>query len=235
MMQEAKTQCQLRALVLISGTKVTDRANELLIDEHLPVFFQMRGMGTASSEMMDLLGLGSTQKILSFSILPKQAADKMIALLDSKLGLGRPGTGIAFTTTLTGVSALTLKVINEYSRRELFEAMETDAKDTAACSNTCLIVAVVNQGYSEDVMEAAREYGAGGGTVLHARQTGGEAIMNFLGVAIQEEKDMVLIITSAEMKATIMKAIGEKCGMHSEAQGFVFSTHIDAIVGLSQV
>lgn len=225
---------QMRVLVIISGSKVADRANELLIDEHKPVFYQLRARGTASSEMMDVLGLGSTQKIVSTSIMPKAFADKILAKLDSTLGLGEPGTGIAFTTIVSGVSALTLKVVNEYARRELFEKMECDAKQTAASSNNNLIIAIVNQGYSEEVMEAAGEFGARGGTVLHGRQAGGEAIMNFLGVTIQEEKEMVLIISSSDIKASIMKAIGEKCGIHSEAQGLVISTPIDSIAGFDK-
>ena len=235
MMNESKMQhCQLRGLVLISSLQVADRVNELLINERQPMFYLMRGMGTASSEMMDLLGLGSTSKIISASIMPKALADKTLAKLDSVLGLGQPGTGIAFTVAISGVSTLAMKVVNEYSRREHLETMENDAKHTAACSTTSLIIAIVNQGYSEEVMEAAREFGARGGTVLHARQAGGEAIMNFLGVAMQEEKELILIISSTGMKASIMKAIGEKCGMHSPAQGLVISTHIDSIVGFSQ-
>ncbi len=233
-MVNGKMHNQMRILVLISGSKVADKANGLLIDEHKPIFYQLRGVGTASSEMMDVLGLGSTTKIISMGIMPKPYADQIIDRLDSTLGLGEPGTGIAFTTVVSGVSALTLKVVDEYARRELFKNMESDAKQTAACSNMSLITAIVNQGYSEDVMDAAREFGARGGTVLHARQAGGEGIMNFLGVAIQEEKEMVLIIAKTDTKAAIMKAIGEKCGIHSEAQGFVLSTPIDAIVGLRE-
>lgn len=231
---KTKTNYQMRILVLISDYDVAERANDLLINEHQPTFYQLRGKGTASSEMMDLLGLGSTAKLISIGIMPKLLADKMLAKLDSTLGLGEPGTGIAFTTTITGVSALTMKAASEYVRRDFFEKMESDAKQTTARSKASLIIAIINQGYSEDVMDAAREFGARGGTVLHARQAGGEAIMNFLGVAIQEEKEMVLIIASTDEKASIMRAIGEKWGIHSGAQGFVISTPIDSIVGLGE-
>lgn len=232
-MTEQKKQCpQVRTLVLISGTKDAERACKLLVSENQPVFYQLRGHGTASSEMMDLLGLGSTAKVLSMSIMHKVHADRVLEQLETELGLGEPGTGIAFTTIMSGVSALAMKVVDEYARRELFEKMERDVKQAVANSHKSLIIAVVNVGFSEDVMEAAREFGAGGGTVLHARQTGGEAILNFLGVPIQEEKELILIIAKLEQKADIMKAIGSKFGMKSEAQGLVLSTPIDSIVGL---
>lgn len=232
---ERKKHCpQIRALALISGIKDAERAEKLFASEKQLVFYQLRGHGTASSEMMDLLGLGSTAKVLSLSIMHKAQADAVLAQLEKDLRLGEPGTGIAFTTIMSGVSAMAMKVADEYARRELFEKMEQEVKKAVAASHKSLIIAVVNVGFSEDVMDAAREFGAGGGTVLHARQAGGEAILNILGVPIQEEKELILIISKAEQKVAIMKAIGEKFGIKSEAQGLVLSTPIDSIVGLGE-
>ena len=41
-----------------------------------------------------------------------------------------------------------------------------------------LIVATVNRGYSAEVMSAAKEAGAGGGTVVHSRQIGNGLFRN---------------------------------------------------------
>lgn len=233
-MSEALKLCQLRALVLICGTKIAENAQEILVEEKQPILYQLRGLGTASSETMDLLGLGSTAKAIFVSIMPRKLADKGLMRLGWELGLGTPGTGIAFTTAISGVNTLAMKVINEFVGKEYFETMDKDATQAVAKSDTSLVVAIVNQGYSEDVMEAARQFGAQGGTVLNARQVGSEALMNFLGIAVQEEKEMVLIITSSDKKKEIMQAIGEKCGMHSEAHGFVIATPIDAVVGFEK-
>ena len=95
-----------------------------------------------------------------------------------------------------------------------------------------LITAVVDQGYSEAVMEAARAAGAGGGTVVHSRRLGDKEALGFWGMSIQEEKDMVFIVTDNEHKLKIMQAIGQHCGMHSEAKGIVLSMPIDTVIGL---
>ena len=81
---------------------------------------------------------------------------------------------------------------------------------SAACTEYELLVVISNYGYNNLVMEAAREAGAGGGTVVHARGTGRERAEKFLGVTLAEEKEMTFIVTRTEKKNEIMKAIMEK-------------------------
>ena len=95
-----------------------------------------------------------------------------------------------------------------------------------------LIVAIVNRGFSGEVMDAARSAGAGGGTVIHSRSIGGEEAAGVWGLSAQEEKDLVLIIADIDDKVNIMKRIGETCGVTSKANGTVISLPIDAVMGI---
>ena len=95
-----------------------------------------------------------------------------------------------------------------------------------------IIVALVNQGYSEEVMAAARPAGAAGGTVLHSRRVGAEEALSQWGFSLQEEKEAVMILAKAESKLAIMQAICDNCGLQSEAQGIVLSLPVDRVVGL---
>lgn len=95
-----------------------------------------------------------------------------------------------------------------------------------------MIVALVNQGYSEDVMAAARPAGAAGGTVLHSRRIGAEETLRQWGFSIQQEKEAVLILARKEEKLAIMQAICDKCGLQSDAQGIVLAIPVDSVVGL---
>ena len=61
-----------------------------------------------------------------------------------------------------------------------------------------LIMAIMNEGYSDTVMDAARSAGAGGGTVLHAKGTGRARAEKFFGVSLADEKDVVYIVAHAE-------------------------------------
>ena len=53
------------------------------------------------------------------------------------------------------------------------------------------------------------------------------------GLGVQEEQELILIVADAEHKLQIMQAIGENCGVHSEAKGVVLSLPIDNAVGLA--
>ena len=81
-------------------------------------------------------------------------------------------------------------------------------------------------------MDAAREAGAGGGTVVKARGTGGEENRKFFGFSIAEEKELHLIVTPAQGRNPIMKAIMEKAGMDTKAQAMVFSLPVSHAIGL---
>ena len=79
---------------------------------------------------------------------------------------------------------------------------------------------------------AARSAGASGGTVLKARGTGGSHSEKFFGFSIAEEKELHLIVTPAQGRNAIMKAIMEQAGLDSEAKSIVFSLPVSHAMGL---
>ena len=95
-----------------------------------------------------------------------------------------------------------------------------------------LVIAVVNQGYSGEVMAAARPAGATGGTVLHSRRVGAEETLAFWGISVQAEKEIVTILCRQEEQTAVMRAVAEACGMRSEAQGIVLAVPVEAVAGL---
>ncbi len=219
-----------RMLVLITNPKLAVKAEALLRSASIPVSYQLNAEGTASSEIMDMLGLGSIDKSLIVSFLTKSAADETLLRLRRKLRLGSTNSGIAFTVPLSGASKAILDMIA--MRSDVSSKNERKGEISLEEMNFMLIAAIVHRGFSENVMEAARSAGASGGTVLHSRQIDSEAITSKWGLNGQEEKEIVLILAGEANKAGIMKAISEKCGVHSEAKGLVLSLPIDSVIGL---
>ena len=95
-----------------------------------------------------------------------------------------------------------------------------------------LIIVILNEGYADFVMDAARSAGAGGGTVLHAKGTGSKRGERFFGVSLADEKDMIYIVAYSDEKAKIMKAINEQAGPGSKAGAICFSLPISSVAGL---
>ena len=97
-----------------------------------------------------------------------------------------------------------------------------------------MIVCIVNSGFSDDVMSAAREYGAKGGTVLTARGTANQEAEKFFQLTIQPEKEMVLILVPSDIKDDILHALYRAVGLKTPGQGIAFSLPVDGVVGLTE-
>lgn len=218
-------------LMLIATPKLAEKAADMFLQSNLPLQFRLNAEGTASSEIMDTLGLGSTDKSLLISYVPQELGRRMLGMLHSKLRLDAVNSGIAFTVPLTGVSNLMLRMMN--SAAENYENSDNRKGEiTMMDTKYTLIAATVDRGFGSDVMDAARAAGAGGGTIVHSRSIENEEATGFWGLSVQEEKEIVLILAEHENKVPIMKAISEKCGMHSKAKGLVVSLPIDAVMGI---
>ncbi len=220
----------MRMLVLIATPKLAERAVRLCDEARVPVQYRADGHGTASREVLDMLGLDSGDKNLLFSLLPKPFADEMLVKLRKTLRLGTAGSGIAFTLALSGGSNRMIQMLESVNeQRRAAQMRRVPVMEVSAYQ---MIVAVVNQGYSEEVMAAARPAGAGGGTVVHSRRVGSEETLTFWGISVQPEKEIVMILCRQGEKLAVMQAIAEKCGMKSEAQGLVLAMPVETVVGL---
>ncbi|MBQ9449580.1 MAG: P-II family nitrogen regulator [Acholeplasmatales bacterium] len=95
-----------------------------------------------------------------------------------------------------------------------------------------LILCIVNQGFSEEVMDAAKDCGARGGTVINARGTAKADAEALFHITISPEKEIVMILSKVDIKDDILKAIYTKVGLNSPGQGIAFSVPVDDVVGL---
>ena len=96
-----------------------------------------------------------------------------------------------------------------------------------------VIFCVVNAGFTEAVMDAAREVGARGGTVIHARGTANSEAEKLFGIVVQPEKEIVMIIVKSEIKDNVLHALYKSVGLNTAGQGIAFSLPVDSVVGLN--
>ena len=171
-MSTEKMQASFRLLMLITTPKLAEKALLLFEKGRLPMQIQAYAHGTASREMMDMLGLDSGEKSLLLTVMPKADADDLLVHLRRELRLGLSGSGIAFTVPMSGANKRVLQMVQQLCE----EKPRAEIRRKVMQENEYqIIVALVNQGYSEEVMAAARPAGAAGGTVLHSRRVGASA------------------------------------------------------------
>ena len=134
--------------------------------------------GTASSSVLRALGLGEKRREVVLILAGEDTARSIIKAAQKD-------------NKIEGVSIL----IGNAGEKE----MDTKLK---------MITVIVNTGYAEDVMAAARKAGATGGTVTHARGTApNDGSQKFFGVTIVPEKEMITIVADQEKAKQIVQAI----------------------------
>ena len=101
-------------------------------------------------------------------------------------------------------------------------------------NNHEVILAIVNSGFAEDVMEIAREQGARGGTILTARGVAKEDAAAFFGITIHSEKEILMMVVEKDIRDNILNAIYKEMGMAKAAQGIAFSLPVSDVAGLAQ-
>ena len=97
-----------------------------------------------------------------------------------------------------------------------------------------VIFCIVNAGFSDLVMDAAKKFGARGGTVIHARGTANTEAEKLFGITVQPEKEIVMILVPHNIKDDILHALYKETGLESEGQGIAFALPVSAAVGLSK-
>lgn len=90
-----------------------------------------------------------------------------------------------------------------------------------------LVICIVNAGFSQNVVEAARKAGARGGTILRARGSANPEAEEFFGVTIQPDKELVLILVPAAIKDEVLTTVYKESGLSREGQGIAFSLPVE--------
>lgn len=226
-----------RLLITIVDRSSSSKLEDILREKHVHFHYMFNGMGTASSEMLKAFGLSGTEKTVCICMEPSFKTRHLMTAVMERMELAHPGNGIVMAIPISGISASIsnefLKDLQEHSERWT-EYMEQHAEKANAEARYELVVAIVNQGYSDDVMDAARAFGARGGTIVNARRTGIEDAVKFFGVSLQAEKEIVAILIPKTVKKELMQAVSKHCGMKTEARGIVISLPVESCAGIAQ-
>ncbi len=92
-----------------------------------------------------------------------------------------------------------------------------------------VIVCIVNNGFADEAMDAARAVGVKGGTVLSARGTANLEAEKAFHIQIQPEKEMILILVTEDIKDDVLHALYRTVGTHTPAHGIAFALPVDGV------
>lgn len=215
----------LNLIALIVDRERAAQAAELLEANRQPLVLSLLARGTATSETLNLYGLEATEKALLLTAASAEQTRQLTRAAKRRLFIDVPGNGIMLAIPIKSVGGgRTLAYMTG--------GVKPDGGAPEMKFDHELILAVINEGHTDPVMDAARAAGASGGTVLHAKGTGGKLSEKFLGVSLADEKELIMIVARSSDKAEIMRSISEKAGIGTDAGAVTFSLPISAVAGL---
>lgn len=176
----------------------------------------LMGRGTAANEIIQLLGFGDTSKDIAYVVVDDSILEKTIFSVKEATSSKKSHFGVMFTVNVSDF----IRSGNQNSVEESKGENDMSQKDSYK-----LINVIVNKGYADDAMAAARKAGAGGGTIIGARGTAKEGDAKFFGAEIVPEKDMLLILVPAEKSEDVVNAIQSLPCFEKAGSGIIFCSN----------
>ena len=232
-MKENNQQIAPRMVITITREEDQKKLEQVFDSMDIPMCFQFRGKGTAPSEMMDILGLRGTTRLLTGAFLPKTYVKPLFEMMNKQLSFRHKGGGIAITIPMVGMQNCVLKLLNDENQDEAESSLKGDETEMKEKSAYALIWVSVTGGYSDDVVDAARNAGAKGGTIMKGRRRSSKRVSHQFGISMQEEQEFVMIVVPREKKNDTMTAIMDACGLQTKAHGVVWALPVDDVMGLT--
>ncbi len=174
------------------------------------------GEGTNPSRLLDVLGINQTHKEVLLIAVPQEVNDRLYGMLREKFRLHKRYKGIAFSVP--------------YRQYEPGGAPRIPAAREHSAPYVCL-VAVLEKGLGAECMKIARAAGAVGGTIVNAHGAGVPQDFYF-PLAIEPQKDIVMIVTQREAAPQIRKAIYTSMQLERKGAGILFVLPVTRTLGL---
>lgn len=165
--------------------------------------------GTIRHGLLNFLGITDTRKEMIMMAAQRESADHALIALDRELEFSKPNHGIAYMTQLcrvTGAASLDCRAEDDGEGEYMYQ----------------VINAIVDKGRAEEVIEAASEAGAKGGTIINARGAGIHETRRVFAIDIEPEKEIVMILAKNELVDGIIQSITERLEMNKPGNGIIF-------------
>ena len=94
------------------------------------------------------------------------------------------------------------------------------------------IIAVVERGRADKIVEAAKKAGAAGATIFYARGTGESEVKKFLKINVEASKEVIILLTEIEKYKKIKHAMVEVGELKKPGTGIIFTVGVEDLVGL---
>lgn len=209
-------------MTLILSENQCNKIERIVKEKDIHGGMMIIGRGTVRSAALNLFGIKSQKMFVMSFLIDKDREEQILDYLVKELHLNQPGHGIVYTTSAMRAEQI---IGDEQSARNIMHQTEAESMFKK-------LTVIVNRGMAEDVMDIARKAGVTGGTILHGRGTASECHAKLLGMEIEPEKEMVMILIPSELTEKVVNKLYEELQLDKPGNGVLFVEPVLTVHGL---
>jgi nitrogen regulatory protein PII len=177
------------------------------------------GRGTTFKGLLAYLMLNNPHKEIVLMVSSIARGDQAIDTIVKTMHLEKANHGIIFSMLINSIIGCRTIVDNSVGRDSVMSDYQA-------------IFTIVEKGKAEWVIEAAAKGGATGGTVINARGSGIHETEKIFQMAIEPEKELVLILAKSSVVDAICQSIRDELKIDDPGKGIIFVQDVRNAFGL---
>lgn len=220
----------LDLLIIFVNRDKSKEATEILSKNEKILQVICFGEAAAETDMAAFFGFGIVEKDIIFALCPYENSAQLLKEISKQMQFNERHKGLGFSVPIQSASNILLKKL-KIKPMPLAKGGKMKTKIDFE-----LIVTIVKRGYADYVISAGKTAGATGGTIIFGRGSNGNAgVDRFLGISVQQEKEIVLILVTKSDKKKVMLEISKSTDVNNEGMGLCFSLPVTNVVGISHL
>ena len=187
-----------------------------------------QGRTMSDKPFLQAIGLAGVSEDIVFTLMGEEAKTVVPAVIQAAADNPKKLAGVAMVLDIAGM--MTRAPVQSQTAVE----RDMDTRSDKMDSGYQLITVVVNNGYADEVMAAARAAGAKGGTVIVARGTGTNEDVKFFSISLVPEKEMLFIVADKNQTADIVAAVNSVPKLCEPGGGIIYLTNVEQFMVLGK-
>lgn len=190
----------------------------------------LRGKGTETGNCDYFWGIPlEPEKDIVLTVVSDEHAEEVLNIIRKSTKMDKSGNGIAFILDITHFTGAV------HIQKKTNKPLDQPLKSMDENAQFDLIVTIVNKGFCEEIINATRDVGAAGGTIIAGRGTGVHEHAKLFSIAIEPEKEVILTLVPEKITESVLKTIIKSGNLDKPGKGIAFVLDVEKAVGINHL
>ncbi len=228
-MIEQLKNCQKLIITIVSRNK-TNRVVKASRRKRAEGATIIHGQGTGIERCKTFWGIPmEPEKDIIFTVVSDEHAEDVLDIISKSVKMSKPGNGVAFILDITRFTG----AVHLHKKKQ--KPTDQPLKSMDITAQFELIVTIVDKGFCEEIIEASREAGAAGGTILHGRGTGVHEHAKLFSLNIEPEKEVILTLVPHKITDKVLEVIVKAGELDKPGKGIAFVLNVEKVLGINHL